>query len=171
MSRRDKFESKDLGCGDDGGSTIEGEPCDYLQCLDWSRNGTTKRPRTCDRTYRAYRGGYCRAKESTRRRFQADQQETKGQNAPISLRDFPKIRDDLGGFPRGEKKLVTSSRRIKVIYVPDTHALVWYLTADRRLGKGARSALASVDNGSDHAIIPVVVLAEVMYLEESCACQ
>jgi PIN domain nuclease of toxin-antitoxin system len=53
-----------------------------------------------------------------------------------------------------------------MIYVVDTHALVWYLTADKRLGKGARSALASVDNGSDHAIIPVIVLAEVMYLEE-----
>ncbi len=53
-----------------------------------------------------------------------------------------------------------------MIYVPDTHALVWYLTADKRLGKGARAALASVDNGSAHAIIPVMVLAEVMYLEE-----
>jgi PIN domain nuclease of toxin-antitoxin system len=53
-----------------------------------------------------------------------------------------------------------------VIYVPDTHALVWYLTADRRLGNGARSAFVSVDNGPDHAIVPVMVLAEMMYLEE-----
>jgi PIN domain nuclease of toxin-antitoxin system len=53
-----------------------------------------------------------------------------------------------------------------VPYIPDTHALVWYLTADKQLGKQAKAALASVDAGSERAIIPVLVLAEIMYLEE-----
>ena len=29
-----------------------------------------------------------------------------------------------------------------MIFVPDTHALVWYVTADKRLGKRAQAALA-----------------------------
>jgi PIN domain nuclease of toxin-antitoxin system len=53
-----------------------------------------------------------------------------------------------------------------MIYVPDTHALVWYLTADKQLGKQAKAALASVDAGRHQAVIPVIVLAEIMYLEE-----
>ncbi len=53
-----------------------------------------------------------------------------------------------------------------MIYVPDTHALIWYLTADKQLGKQAKAALASVDAGHHHAVIPVIVLAEIMYLEE-----
>lgn len=51
-------------------------------------------------------------------------------------------------------------------YVPDTHALVWYVTADKQLGKHAKTALASVDAGKNQAVIPVIVLAEIMYLEE-----
>lgn len=53
-----------------------------------------------------------------------------------------------------------------MIYVPDTHALIWYVTADKQLGKQAKAALLSVDGGNDQAVIPVVVLAEIMYLEE-----
>lgn len=53
-----------------------------------------------------------------------------------------------------------------MLYVPDTHALVWYVTADKQLGKYAKSALASVDAGKNQAVIPVIVLAEMMYLEE-----
>ena len=53
-----------------------------------------------------------------------------------------------------------------MIYVPDSHTLVWYLTADKRLGKHAKAALASVDAGANTAVISVMVLAEIMYLEE-----
>ena len=53
-----------------------------------------------------------------------------------------------------------------MLYVPDTHTLVWYLTADQRLGKQAREALASVDRGEARALIPIIVLTEILYLEE-----
>lgn len=53
-----------------------------------------------------------------------------------------------------------------MIFVPDTHALVWYVTADKRIGKQAQAALASVDKGTNQALVPVVVLTEIMYLEE-----
>ncbi|MEW5720046.1 MAG: type II toxin-antitoxin system VapC family toxin [Chloroflexota bacterium] len=53
-----------------------------------------------------------------------------------------------------------------MIYVPDTHALVWYVTADKRLGKRAKAALASVDDGASQAIVSVLILAEIMYLQE-----
>lgn len=53
-----------------------------------------------------------------------------------------------------------------MLYVPDTHALVWYVTADKQLGKQAKAALSSVDAGNDQAIVSVMVLGEIMYLEE-----
>jgi len=53
-----------------------------------------------------------------------------------------------------------------MIFVPDTHALVWYVTADKRLGKRAQAALASVDEGAHRAVVSILVLAKIMYLEE-----
>ena len=44
-----------------------------------------------------------------------------------------------------------------MIFVPDTHALVWYVTADKRLGKHAKAALASVDEGAHQAVISVAL--------------
>ncbi len=43
-------------------------------------------------------------------------------------------------------------------YVVDTHALVWYLTGDRRLGSQAEAVLNDPDVT---LIIPVIVLAEI----------
>lgn len=51
-------------------------------------------------------------------------------------------------------------------YLPDTHALIWYLTGDKRLGAKAKAALVRVDEGKDEAIVPVLVLAEILYLNE-----
>jgi PIN domain nuclease of toxin-antitoxin system len=53
-----------------------------------------------------------------------------------------------------------------MIYVPDTHALVWYLIADKRLGAHAKTALTLIDQGEHQGIISALVLAEIMYLEE-----
>lgn len=53
-----------------------------------------------------------------------------------------------------------------MIYVPDTHTLVWYLTADKRLGTRARAALASVDEGHAQAFVTLIVLTELLDLEE-----
>lgn len=53
-----------------------------------------------------------------------------------------------------------------MFYVPDTHALVWYLSADQRLGNQAKAALESVDRGEAHALVPIIVLTEMLDLEE-----
>lgn len=42
-------------------------------------------------------------------------------------------------------------------YVLDTHALLWYLEGNRKLGKRAHAAIASPEN---HLILPIIVLAE-----------
>ena len=48
-------------------------------------------------------------------------------------------------------------------YVVDTHALVWHLTNDRRLGSQARRVL---DDDSARLIVPSIVLAEAKYIAE-----
>jgi len=48
-----------------------------------------------------------------------------------------------------------------VIYVVDTHSVVWFLEADRRLGERARAALEDPDA---RLIIPTIVLAEIAFL-------
>jgi PIN domain nuclease of toxin-antitoxin system len=48
-----------------------------------------------------------------------------------------------------------------MVCVIDTHALVWYLTDDRRLGKHAAELLERTDT---RIIVPVIVLAELKYL-------
>jgi PIN domain nuclease of toxin-antitoxin system len=45
--------------------------------------------------------------------------------------------------------------------VIDTHALVWYLTDDKRLGKRAAELLERADA---RIVVPVIVLAELKYL-------
>jgi len=47
-----------------------------------------------------------------------------------------------------------------VIHVVDTHALLWYLEASRRLSSTARQVLSGT---SDSLIIPTIVLAEARY--------
>lgn len=48
-------------------------------------------------------------------------------------------------------------------YVIDTHALVWYMTGDRRLGVQARRVL---DDESARLIIPSIVLAEAKHIAD-----
>lgn len=42
-------------------------------------------------------------------------------------------------------------------FVLDTHALLWYLEGNRRLGRQARKVIASPDS---HLIVPIIALAE-----------
>src|SRR3954466_13529841 len=51
-------------------------------------------------------------------------------------------------------------------YVGDAHALFWYLTASPRLGPAASAAFAEADAGNARMHVPVIVLAEVFYLNE-----
>lgn len=48
-------------------------------------------------------------------------------------------------------------------YVVDTHAVVWYLTDDPRLGKKARQIL---DTDGNQLILPAIVLAEVRHIAD-----
>lgn len=51
-------------------------------------------------------------------------------------------------------------------YVVDTHALLWYLSADRKLGKKAKQALAKAESGEAQLVIPIVVLLEILVIIE-----
>ena len=51
-------------------------------------------------------------------------------------------------------------------YVSDTHALFWYLTASSRLGVQVRRAFAEGARGQAVIYVPVIVLAELYFLNE-----
>ncbi|MEW6288157.1 MAG: type II toxin-antitoxin system VapC family toxin [Chloroflexota bacterium] len=51
-------------------------------------------------------------------------------------------------------------------YVTDTHALIWYLENDPRLGPNARIAFDSCDQGEAVIYIPTICLVEIVYLME-----
>ena len=51
-----------------------------------------------------------------------------------------------------------------MIYVLDTHAIVWHLANDRRLGTAARHALA---DETSRLLVPTIVLAELKHLAET----
>jgi PIN domain nuclease of toxin-antitoxin system len=50
--------------------------------------------------------------------------------------------------------------------VADTHAIVWHLTAPRRLGAGARRAFNAADRGRALCCVPAIALVEVALLRE-----
>lgn len=50
--------------------------------------------------------------------------------------------------------------------VADTHALVWHLTHERRLGAGARRAFRSADEGRALCHVPAIALVEIALLNE-----
>ena len=52
------------------------------------------------------------------------------------------------------------------LFVTDTHALLWYLTDDERLGRKAESTYDRVDAGNAVIVIPTVVLAEAIFITE-----
>ena len=52
-------------------------------------------------------------------------------------------------------------------YVADTHAFVWFLTNDPKLGKEAHSILQKADEGKETIIVPTIVLAEMLQICEN----
>jgi PIN domain nuclease of toxin-antitoxin system len=54
-------------------------------------------------------------------------------------------------------------------YVADTHALFWYLTASPRLGTAAKKAFDESARGEARVLIPVIVLAELHFLNEKAS--
>lgn len=51
-------------------------------------------------------------------------------------------------------------------YIADTHALLWYFTRPQRLGPKAREAFSQVGDGSANLLVPVIVLAEIIFVLE-----
>mgnify|MGYP001609702659 FL=1 len=45
-------------------------------------------------------------------------------------------------------------------YVIDTHALLWYLAADRRIGNRAKEIIAKCEDGEVSIVVPSIVLVE-----------
>jgi len=59
--------------------------------------------------------------------------------------------------------LTTSTPTTRPAYVLDTHALIWYLTKPKNLGKQASRLFASAENGETQLIISAIVVAELFY--------
>ncbi|MCP8313705.1 MAG: PIN domain-containing protein [archaeon] len=51
-------------------------------------------------------------------------------------------------------------------FITDTHAFIWHLTQDPRLGKKAVEIFDKSERGEIIVIIPTIVLAECLYLAE-----
>ena len=49
-------------------------------------------------------------------------------------------------------------------FVPDTHALYWYLSANPQLSGGARRCFDTARRGEARLLVPSIVLAELYYL-------
>jgi PIN domain nuclease of toxin-antitoxin system len=52
-------------------------------------------------------------------------------------------------------------------YITDTHSLLWAFTRPRKLGDNARRAFEEIANGVSSLLIPVIVLAELIFTIEN----
>ena len=52
-------------------------------------------------------------------------------------------------------------------YITDTHSLLWAFTRPRKLGKHAHRAFEEIANGESSLLIPVIVLAELIFTIEN----
>ena len=52
------------------------------------------------------------------------------------------------------------------IYVTDTHCLLWYLSDNPKLSAAARQAFDEGSRGQAKIIVPVIVIAELIFLVE-----
>ncbi len=57
----------------------------------------------------------------------------------------------------------SSELRIEPVYVVDTHALIWYLTDDRKLGRSASRVFEAAEKGETRLIVSAIVIAEMYY--------
>jgi len=53
-----------------------------------------------------------------------------------------------------------------MLYITDTHSLVWFLSDYSKLGKNALGIFNKAEEGKCIVFIPTIVLAEVMYICE-----
>jgi PIN domain nuclease of toxin-antitoxin system len=52
---------------------------------------------------------------------------------------------------------------LEPLYIVDTHALIWYLTDDRKLGKQASAIFAAAERGETQLVVSAIVVAEMYY--------
>ncbi len=52
-------------------------------------------------------------------------------------------------------------------YMTDTHSLLWAFRYPRKLGENARQAFEEIANGESKLLIPVIVLAELIFTIEN----
>ena len=52
-------------------------------------------------------------------------------------------------------------------YMADTHSLLWAFHKPSKLGEGARHAFKEIANGESILLIPVIVLAELIFVVEN----
>ncbi len=53
-----------------------------------------------------------------------------------------------------------------MIYLTDTHALIWFLTADSRLSPAARDVFEEAEKGKTIILITTISLLEILYVCE-----
>ena len=53
-----------------------------------------------------------------------------------------------------------------IVAVADTHAVIWYLFSDQRLGKAASAFIDDTIAKGDHIGVSAISLAEMVYLVE-----
>jgi PIN domain nuclease of toxin-antitoxin system len=54
-----------------------------------------------------------------------------------------------------------------VVAIADTHAAIWYLFSDPRLGKAASAFIEDTLSAGDHVGISAISIAEMVYLTEN----
>jgi PIN domain nuclease of toxin-antitoxin system len=53
-----------------------------------------------------------------------------------------------------------------IVAIADTHAVIWYLFADPRLGKSASAFIDNAIASGDHVGVSAITIAEIVYLIE-----
>jgi PIN domain nuclease of toxin-antitoxin system len=62
--------------------------------------------------------------------------------------------------------LTSSTETTRPAYVVDTHAPIWYLTRDKKLGSRASTIFAAAEQGETQIVISAIVVAELFYANE-----
>lgn len=61
---------------------------------------------------------------------------------------------------------MNSTATIEPAYVVDTHALIWYMTNDKKLGKQASRIFSAAEMGETQLVISAITLAELYWMNK-----
>jgi PIN domain nuclease of toxin-antitoxin system len=62
--------------------------------------------------------------------------------------------------------MISSEMNLEPVYVVDTHALIWYLTNDKKLGQQASNIFEAAERGETSLVVSAVVVAEMYYANQ-----